>query len=180
MNDLEAFVIFLLLVSAGSESTTSLIGTGVSILARDPALQERLRADPALVETFVEEACRIDPPFRGHYRRVIRDTQLAGVGLPAEARLVLLWPAANHDASAFETADVVDLERDAPRRHLGFGWGIHLCLGAPLARLEARVAFEQLLARTSHFELDMPAENLHHHKSLLVRRLVELPLRLTL
>ena len=180
LNDLEAFVILLLLVSAGSESTTSLIGTGVSILARDPALQERLRADPALVETFVEEACRIDPPFRGHYRRVTRDTQLAGVGLPAEARLVLLWPAANHDASAFETADVVDLERDAPRRHLGFGWGIHLCLGAPLARLEARVAFEQLLARTSHFELDMPAENLHHHKSLLVRRLVELPLRLTL
>jgi cytochrome P450 len=132
------------------------------------------------VETFVEEACRIDPPFRGHYRRVTRDTQLAGVGLPAEARLVLLWPAANHDASAFETADVVDLERDAPRRHLGFGWGIHLCLGAPLARLEARVAFEQLLARTSHFELDMPAKNLHHHKSLLVRRLVELPLHLTL
>ena len=180
LNDLEAFVILLLLVSAGSESTTSLIGTGVSILARDQALQERLRANPALVETFVEEACRIDPPFRGHYRRVTRDTQLAGVSLPADSRLVLLWPAANHDASAFESPDVVDVERDSPRRHLGFGWGIHLCLGAPLARLEARVAFEQLLARTSRFELDMPAEDLHHHKSLLVRRLVELPLRLTL
>ena len=112
LNDLEAFVILLLLVSAGSESTTSLIGTGVSILARDQALQERLRANPALVETFVEEACRIDPPFRGHYRRVTRDTQLAGVSLPAEARLVLLWPAANHDVSAFENPDMVDVERD--------------------------------------------------------------------
>jgi cytochrome P450 family 144 len=179
LNDLEALIILLLLVSAGSESTTSLIGTGVSILARDQALQERLRADPKLVETFVEEACRVDPPFRGHYRRVIRDTELAGVRLPAESRLVLIWPAANHDASAFENPDSIDVERRSPRRHLGFGWGIHLCLGAPLARLEARVIFEQLLARTSRFELDVPAEDLRHHKSLLVRRLVELPLRLT-
>jgi cytochrome P450 family 144 len=180
LNDLEALIILLLLVSAGSESTTSLIGTGVSILAIDQALQERLRADPALVETFVEEACRIDPPFRGHYRRVTRDTELAGIRLPAEARLVLMWPAANRDASAFENPDSIDVERGTPRRHVGFGWGIHLCLGAPLARLEARVAFEQLLTRTSKFELDMPEEDLHHHKSLLVRRLVELPLRLTL
>jgi cytochrome P450 len=179
LDDLEALIILLLLVSAGSESTTSLIGTGVSILARDHALQERLRADPALVETFVEEACRVDPPFRGHYRRVTKDVQLAGVPLPAEARLVLIWPAANHDASAFEDPDSINVERDAPRRHVGFGWGIHLCLGAPLARLEARVAFEQLLARTSRFELGVAEEDLHHHKSLLVRRLMDLPLRLT-
>jgi cytochrome P450 len=179
LNDLEALIILLLLVSAGSESTASLIGTGVSILARNQALQERLRENPALVETFVEEACRVDPPFRGHYRRVTRDTELGGVSLPAEARLVLMWPAANRDASAFEDPDSIDLERVSPRRHVGFGWGIHLCLGAPLARLEARVAFEQLLTRTSRFELDAPAEDLHHQKSLLVRRLVELPIRLT-
>jgi cytochrome P450 len=179
LNDLEALIILLLLVSAGSESTASLIGTGVSILARNQALQERLRENPALVETFVEEACRVDPPFRGHYRRVTRDTELGGLSLPAEARLVLMWPAANRDASAFEDPDSIDLERVSPRRHVGFGWGIHLCLGAPLARLEARVAFEQLLTRTSAFELDVQVEDLHHQKSLLVRRLVELPIRLT-
>jgi cytochrome P450 family 144 len=178
LNDLEAFVILLLLVSAGSESTTSLIGTGAALLAQDRALQERLRHDAALIDTFVEEACRIDPPFRGHYRRVTEATELGGVHLPAETRLVLVWPSANHDETAFEDPETIDVDRAAPRRHVGFGWGIHLCLGAPLARLEARVAFEQLLARTARFELSIPAEGLRHHHSLLVRRLVDLPLRL--
>ena len=91
---------------------------------------------------------------------------------------MLVWPAANHDGSAFENPEAIDVERAAPRRHVGFGWGIHLCLGAPLARLEARVAFEQLLARTSQFELDVAPEGLRHHQSLLIRRLVDLPLRL--
>jgi cytochrome P450 len=180
LDDIEALITLLLLVSAGSESTTSLIGTGAAILARDQELQTQLRADPTLIENFVEEACRIDPPFRGHYRRVTKDTVLAGVNLPAESRVVLVWPAANRDASAFKNPEVINVERDAPRRHVGFGWGIHLCLGAPLARLEARVAFEQLLARTSRFELALPAEDLEHRQSLLIRRLVELPLRLSI
>jgi cytochrome P450 family 144 len=179
LDDIEALVILLLLVSAGSESTTSLIGTGAALLARDPGLQEALRANPQLIERFVEEACRIDPPFRGHYRRVTEDTELAGVALPAEARLVLVWPAANHDGSAFACPDQIDLDRAGARRHVGFGWGIHLCLGAPLARMEARVTFERLLARTTSFELDVPADSLAHHQTLLVRRLVELPLHLT-
>jgi cytochrome P450 len=179
LDDIEALVILLLLVSAGSESTTSLIGTGAALLARDLGLQEALRANPQLIERFVEEACRIDPPFRGHYRRVTEDTELAGVALPAEARLVLVWPAANHDGSAFACPDQIDLDRAGARRHVGFGWGIHLCLGAPLARMEARVTFERLLARTTSFELDVPADSLAHHQTLLVRRLVELPLHLT-
>jgi cytochrome P450 len=176
VDDLEAISILMLLVSAGSESTTSLLGTGARILAEDQALQQRLRENPALLTTYVEEACRVDPPFRGHYRRATRDTTLNGVAVPAGARVVLLWPAANRDSASFEHPDEIDLDRRSPREHVGFGWGIHLCVGAPLARLEARVVFERLLARTSRFEVDLPTRGPSHHHSLMIRRLVELPL----
>jgi cytochrome P450 len=124
----------------------------------------------------VEEACRIDPPFRGHYRRVLADTRLGGVDVPAGSTLVLAWTAANRDSEAFARPDEIDLERPNPRQHVGFGWGIHLCVGAPLARLEAMVAFEQLLVRTASFSVDPDGLPLRHHQSLMIRRLVALPL----
>ncbi|MGO9335055.1 MAG: cytochrome P450 [Acidimicrobiales bacterium] len=178
LSEVEAFVILGILLAAGGESTTSLLGTGVRILAERPDLQELLRAQPDLIPAFVEEACRIDPPFRGHYRRVVSDTTLGGVSLEAGSRLVLLWPAANRDPEAFEDPEDIDVHRANPRQHVGFGWGIHLCLGAPLARMEAKVTFERLLARTTSFSIEVPPEGLHHHRSLMVRRLVELPLSL--
>lgn len=176
MDDLEAIGTLMLIVSAGTESTTSLLGTGVRLLAEREDLQQRLRDDPELIETFVEEALRIDPPFRGHYRRAARDATLDGVAIPAGARLVLVWPAANRDPDAFDAPDEIRLDRPAPRHHVGFGWGIHLCIGAPLARLEARVAFERLLARTTSFAVDPTASPLRHHRSLMIRRLLALPL----
>jgi cytochrome P450 family 144 len=176
LTDDEAFAILFLLIAAGGESTTSLTGTGVRILAERPELQGRLRRDPDLIPAFVEEACRIDPPFRGHYRRVLTDTTLGGVRLPAGSTVVLAWTAANHDGDLFPNPDDIDLERPNPRQHVGFGWGIHLCLGAPLARVEAKVAFERLLARTTSFSIDPSSPPLRHHLSLMVRRLVALPL----
>jgi cytochrome P450 family 144 len=176
LTDEEALAILFLLVSAGGESTTSLTGTGVRILAERPDLQERLRREPQLIPAFVEEACRIDPPFRGHYRHVITDTELGGVRVPAGSTVVLAWTAANRDADAFPNPDHIDLDRPNPRQHVGFGWGIHLCVGAPLARVEAKVAFEQLLARTTSFAIDPLGPPLHHHLSLMIRRLVALPL----
>ena len=176
LTDLEAFATLFLIVSAGGESTTSLTGTGARILAECPDLQERLRREPHLIPAFVEEACRIDPPFRGHYRHVVTDTELGGVTLPADSTVVLAWPAANRDRDAYPSPDDIDLDRPNPRQHAGFGWGIHLCVGAPLARVEAKVAFEQLLSRTTSLSIDPSAEALRHHRSLMIRRLVELPL----
>jgi len=176
LSDIEAFSILFLLVAAGGESTTSLTGTGIRILAERPDLQDRLRREPELIPTFVEEACRIDPPFRGHYRHVTVDTELGGVALAAGTTLVLSWTAANRDADAFPNPDDIDLDRPHPRQHVGFGWGIHLCVGAPLARIEAKVAFEQLLSRTTSFAVDPAAAPLRHHLSLMIRRLIELPL----
>jgi cytochrome P450 len=176
LTDMEAMATLFLLISAGGESTTSLTGTGARILAERPDLQERLRREPHLIPAFVEEACRIDPPFRGHYRKVVTDAELGGVHVPAGSSLVLMWPAANRDGDAFANPDEIDLDRPNPRQHVGFGWGIHLCVGAPLARVEAKVAFERLLARTRSFSVDSDAEPLRYHRSLMVRRLVELPL----
>jgi cytochrome P450 family 144 len=148
----------------------------VRILAERPDLQDRLRRDPQLIPAFVEEACRIDPPFRGHYRHVMTDTELGGVPVPAGSTVVLAWTAANHDADAFPNPDDIDLDRPNPRQHVGFGWGIHLCVGAPLARIEAKVAFEQLLARTISFTIEPSSPPLGHHLSLMIRRLEALPL----
>jgi len=176
LDEMEIFGILGILLAAGGESTTSLLGSGARILAEWPDLQDRLRARPELIPAFVEEACRVEPPFRGHYRRVTTDTRLDGVELAAGSRLVLVWPAANRDAEAYPHPNEVSLHRPNPRHHVGFGWGIHLCIGAPLARLEARVTFERLLTRTASFSLEVPPDTLHHHKSLMIRRLVELPL----
>lgn len=175
LDDLEAFGILATVLAAGGESTTSLLGAGVRLLAEDRELQDRLRAEPRLVATFVEEACRIEPPFRGHYRRVTADTTLGGTDLPAGSRLVLVWPAANRSDEL--GGDHIDIDRLHPRQHVGFGWGIHLCVGAPLARMEARVAFERLLSSTRSFSL-APEAHLRHHRSLMVRRLESLPLLL--
>lgn len=175
LDELEVFGILATLLAAGGESTTSLLGAGARTLAETPELQDRLRSDPTLIPAFVEEVCRVEPPFRGHYRRVVAETTLGGVTLPAGSRLVLVWPAANRTP---ELGGVdIDIERANPRQHVGFGWGLHLCVGAPLARMEARVAFEQLLARTRSFRVE-PDTHLRHHRSLMVRRLEDLPLAL--
>ena len=174
----EAVVILHTLLSAGGESTTSLLGNAVRILAEHGDLQDHLRQNPELIPMFVEEALRLEPPFRYHMRFVPETTSLGGVEIPAGATVLLLWGAANRDAAVFDHPEDVDLTREVPRRHVAFGRGIHHCVGAPLARVEARSVLGVLLARTSQITLD-PQSPPRWVNSLMVRRHEELTVRLT-
>lgn len=164
-----------ILLSAGGESTTSLIGNAVRILAEDGELQQHLRANPTLIPNFVEEVLRLEAPFRHHMRWVPKATTLGGVHIPAGATLLLMWGAANRDPDKFEQPD--DLVLDRSRRHVTFGSGIHTCLGNTLARLEARVVIQVLLQSTREMLLDKKRA-IRRVESLAVRRYEELPLAL--
>jgi len=174
----EGTIILHTLLSAGGESTTSLLGSATRILADDADLQDRLRNNRDLVPAFVEEALRLESPFRYLMRCVHADTHLGDVTIPAGATVLLFWGAANRDAAEFELPDEVDLERRALRHHVAFGRGIHHCVGAPLARLEAKIVLGALLERTAGFCLD-PGDPPEWANSLLIRRYERLPLQLT-
>jgi cytochrome P450 len=172
----EASVVLHTLLSAGGESTTSLLGNAVRLLAENRDLQERLRGEPDLVPAFIEEALRLESPFRFLMRFVPEATSLGGTDIPSGATVLLLWGAANRDPAEFEDPNVVDLDRPMLRRHLAFGRGMHYCVGAPLARLEARIVLGMLLERTSSITLDA-ANAPRRVESLMVRRHEQLPLR---
>lgn len=162
-----------ILFAAGGESTASLLGSAAWILATHPEIQQQVRDDPCLLGAFIEETLRYEPPFRGHYRHVLADTTLGGVELPAGSRLLLLWGAANRDPAQFHAPNEFRLDRDVARGHLSFGKGAHFCVGAALARLEARVVLGLLLDRTSEIQaVDFGA----WLPSILVRRLDRLEL----
>jgi len=174
----EGVIILHTLLSAGGESTTSLLGNAVRILAEHPELQQQLRDDPGLVPAFLEEVLRVESPFRFMLRSVPADTTLDGVEIPGGATVLLFYSAANRDPAEFDRADEVVLDREVPRHHVAFGRGIHHCVGAPLARLEARVVLTRLLAATSSVSLD-PDRPPKRVTSLLVRRHERLPVIVT-
>ena len=171
-----ALGILVTLVGAGGESTASLIGSSVRLLAERGDLQDDLRARPGRIPAFVEEVTRLETAFKGHYRVVRHDTALGGCELPGDSRLMLMWASANRDDAEFANPDEIDLDRPVPRHHLGFGRGTHFCVGAPLARMEARVVLEELLERTRRFEID-PDRPPAHVSSIFIRRLDHLHLR---
>jgi cytochrome P450 len=142
-----------LLLTAGHESTTSTLGNCILYLAQHPEDQARLRAEPALIPAAIEEILRWDTPVMAMPRVVAEDVELAGHSFHAGESVYLLYASGNRDPDKFENADTCQLDRK-PNPHLAFGQGIHTCMGAPLARVEIKVALEELLARTESFTLD--------------------------
>ena len=175
----EAVGIATVMFGAGGESTAALIGSAVRRLASDAPLQAELRSTPARIPRFIEEVVRLEPPFKFHYRAVRKPCQLGGFDLEPGDRLMLCWAAANRDPEVFDRPDELDLDRRHPKQHMSFGRGAHFCIGAPLARLEAKVMIEELLARTRMIGLNPDADpdsRVEYAKSIFVRRLEHLDL----
>jgi cytochrome P450 len=152
LSDEELLGFCLLLILAGNDTTSSLIGSGTVLLARNPDQRALLVDDPSLWPGAIEEMNRIESPTQVLPRTARRDVELHGITIPAGSRVMLVWGAANHDEREFPDAERFDVRRRITR-HLGFGHGIHYCLGANLARLEARVAFEEWHRRFPDYEL---------------------------
>ncbi|GFM19405.1 cytochrome P450 [Mycobacterium sp. PO1] len=142
------------LFSAGQETTVRLLSSAVKILAEDADLQNRLRREPELIPNFIEEALRFESPIRGDFRLARADTTIGGVDIPAGATVMVHYGAANRDPRQFENPDTFDVNRPNSRRHIAFGRGIHSCLGAPLARTEARILLQRLLASSREIRID--------------------------
>jgi cytochrome P450 len=136
----------LLLFAAGHETTVNLISGGMLNLLRHPAELQRLQADPSLINTAVEELLRFGPPVQFTARTTTTDVEVAGKHLPAGSELIVMIAGANRDPAVFDEPDVLDIGREE-NRHLSFGGGIHLCLGAPLARVEGQEAIGRLVRR---------------------------------
>jgi cytochrome P450 family 144 len=175
LEQLPALGIMLTLFSAAGESTASLLGSAAWILVSHRGIQEQVRAHPELLGAFIEETLRCESPFRGHYRHVVRDTTLAGVEVPADSRLLLMWGAANRDPQQFDAPNEFRLDRTGAKGHVTFGKGAHFCVGAALARLEAHIVLRMLLEKTTWIEA---AEVGQWLPSILVRRLERLELNL--
>ena len=167
--------ILIQLVAAGAESTASLLGSAAWLLGTRPDVQRQIRDRPETLDAFINEVLRYESPFRGHYRHIVKDCTLAGTELRAGQRLLLLWGAANRDPRQFESPNEFRIDRSAARTHLGFGKGLHFCVGAALARMEARVALGSLLEHTTWVQAPREPEWL---PSVLVRRPARLDLKM--
>jgi len=163
IDDAAAAGMLRLLISAGHNSTTSGLGNAILHLAQNAQDQQALRANPAAIPMAVEELLRYDTPVQAMPRRASKTLMLHGRTIEAGEKVEMFWAAANRDEAAFTDPDRCILDR-RPNKHLAFGHGIHLCIGAPMARLEIRIALEELLLRTRSFSIDGEVQRTPFHR----------------
>ena len=147
LSHVEAMRMMVNIIVAGHVTVTRSIGNAVRLLQDHPKALEKLRANPEVVETMVEEILRYESPAQGLFRTTTKATEVGGVHIPADARVMLHWGSANRDETAFEHPEIFDIERDSKSQHVAFGKGVHSCLGAPLARLQLKIALPRLFER---------------------------------
>ena len=164
------------LIVGGHETATSALASGLMLLIEYPKVQAELRRDPSLVGHFVEETLRLESPSQGFFRYALTDGEVAGVGIPQGSMVQVRFAAANRDPEVFPDPDRLDLHRSNAGAHMAFSQGEHHCVGAPLARLELRVAFEELLDRFEGLAFE-PDTTLRHLPGLALRTLEALPIR---
>jgi cytochrome P450 len=167
------------LLVGGHETTTNLLALMLYRLAEQPGLLEKVRSDRSLVETTVEESLRFDSPTQGMFRTNTRDTEVGGVAIPQGSKVQLLYASANRDEDVWDDPEEFRLDRDPRdlRRHMAFGRGIHLCIGAPLARMEAAAALTEVLDRFATVELAATPELT---PPFILRGFTTMPIRWTL
>jgi cytochrome P450 len=172
LNHEELLATCLILLIAGHETTANLIGNGTVALLRNPEALARLRADPSITSSAIEELLRYDSPVQMTARTTLEPIQIGGVEIPANNRVASMLASSNRDPAHFDRADELVLDRtSAP--HVSFGGGIHFCLGAPLARIEARTAIPELLRRVPN--LALATDSLDWRKTFPFRGLRSLP-----
>jgi cytochrome P450 len=168
---------FVVIFYAGHETTTNLIGNGFLELLRHRAQWERLCADPAMAPSAVEEVLRYNAPVQMIVRRAAEDVEAFGREIAEGTNVMLLYGAANRDPAAFDRPDEFDIGR-TQNRHFGFGHGVHVCLGAALARLEGRIAFDYFARRFPAMTLACDPDGLDWHSHAVFHGLKRLPVRL--
>jgi cytochrome P450 len=144
------------LFAAGNATTAHMLASTMLLLLQHPAELDRIREDRALIPTMLEESMRLESPVQWLQRIVTTDTELAGTPIPAGSLVLVLWGSANRDGRKFEDPERFQIDRPSVAKlQTAFGYGIHMCVGAPLARLEGRIAFERLLDRLTNMRLGL-------------------------
>ncbi|MEM1229080.1 MAG: cytochrome P450 [Pseudomonadota bacterium] len=161
---------------AGNETTTATLAEGIRQLCLHPEQEAKVRADRSLIPNLVEESLRLASPTSNMWRVTREDTELGGVAIPAGSMVLLKYFSSNHDDAVFEEPLAFDVTRSNVRRHIAFGFGIHVCIGQHLSKLEMQIAWEALFDRFEDIALAVPAAELEYMPNILLRGLEEIPI----